>query len=95
LHWSHGHEDRYHRGHGLIGRPLVSLLGTRGHEVIAASPSTGIDALTGSGLGQALKSAAVAVDVSDAPSFEDATALAFFRGTTANLLAAARDAGWR
>lgn len=82
-------------GTGLIGRPLVGLLGARGHEVIAASPSTGIDALTGAGLAEAVKGAAVVVDVSNAPSFEDAAALAFFRGTTGNLLAAARDAGVR
>ncbi len=82
-------------GTGLIGRPLVALLGARGHEVTAASPSTGIDALTGAGLSAALADAAVVVDVSNAPSFEDAAALAFFRGTTGNLLVAARDAGVR
>jgi len=79
-------------GTGLIGRPLVGLLRAEGHEVVAASPSTGIDALTGAGLAQALTDAAVVVDVSNAPSFEDAAALAFFRGTTTNLLKAARDA---
>lgn len=79
-------------GTGLIGRPLVGLLRTRGHEVVAASPSTGINALTGAGLAQALTDASVVVDVSNAPSFEDATALAFFRGATNNLLEAARDA---
>jgi hypothetical protein len=82
-------------GTGLIGRPLVGLLRAEGHEVVAASPSTGIDALTGAGLAQALTDAAVVVDVSNAPSFEDAAALAFFRGTTTNLLEAARDAGVR
>lgn len=80
-------------GTGLIGRPLVGLLRAEGHEVVAASPSTGIDALTGAGLAQALTDAAVVVDVSNAPSFEDAAALAFFRGTTTNLLEAAREAG--
>lgn len=82
-------------GTGLIGRPLVGLLRARGHDVIAASPSTGIDARTGAGLVEALTDAAVVIDVSNAPSFEDAAALAFFRGTTGNLLAAARDAGVR
>lgn len=82
-------------GTGLIGRPLVGLLRAEGHEVVAASPSTGIDALTGAGLAQALTDAAVVVDVSNAPSFEDEAALAFFRGTTTNLLEAARDAGVR
>lgn len=80
-------------GTGLIGRPLVSLLRAGGHEVVAASPSMGIDALTGTGLAQALKGAAVVVDVSNAPSFEDAAALAFFRCTTANLMEAAHAAG--
>ena len=79
-------------GTGLIGQPLVGLLRARGHEVIAASPSSGVDALTGAGLAQALNNAAIIIDVSNAPSFEDAAALAFFRGTTGNLLAAARDA---
>jgi uncharacterized protein YbjT (DUF2867 family) len=65
-------------GTGLIGRPLVGLLRAEGHEVVVASPSTGIDALTGAGLAQALTDAAVMVDVSNAPSFEDAAALAFF-----------------
>ncbi len=84
-------------GTGLIGRPLASLLEAEGHEVVIASlsPSTGIDALTGAGLAQALEGAAVVIDVSNAPSFEEAAVLAFFRGTTTNLLAAARDAGVR
>ena len=82
-------------GTGLIGRPLVRLLRAEGHEVVVASPSTGIDALTGAGLAQALNDAAVVVDVSNAPSFEDEAALAFFCGTTTNLLEAARDAGVR
>jgi uncharacterized protein YbjT (DUF2867 family) len=82
-------------GTGLIGRPLVGFLRARGHDVVAASPSTGIDALTGAGLAEALSDATVVVDVSNAPSFEDEAALAFFRGTTANLLTAAREAGVR
>jgi uncharacterized protein YbjT (DUF2867 family) len=82
-------------GTGLIGRPLVGLLQAKGHEVVGASPSTGIDALTGTGLTQTLTDAAIVVDVSNAPSFEDAAALAFFRTTTANLLEAARDTGVR
>lgn len=82
-------------GTGLIGRPLVGLLQANGYEVVAASPSMGIDALTGAGLAQALKDAAVVVDVSNAPSFEDAAALAFFRTTTTHILEAARAAGVR
>lgn len=80
-------------GTGLIGRPLVGLLQAKGHDVVAASPTTGIDALTGVGLADALNGASVLVDVSNAPSFEDMAALAFFRGTTGNLLKAAREAG--
>ena len=82
-------------GTGLIGRPLVGLLRAGGHTVVAASPSMGIDAVTGAGLAQALADATVVVDVSNAPSFEDTAALAFFRTTTANLLEAARNAGVR
>ena len=82
-------------GTGLIGRALVVLLRAEGHEVVAASPSTGIDVLTGAGLAQALTGAAAVVDVSNAPSFEDEAALAFFRSTTTNLLEAARHAGVR
>jgi uncharacterized protein YbjT (DUF2867 family) len=80
-------------GTGLIGRPLVGLLQAKGHDVVAASPSTGIDALTGVGLAHAISGASVVIDVSNAPSFEDMAALAFFRGTTSNLLKAAREAG--
>ncbi len=82
-------------GTGLIGRPLVGLLREQGHDVVAASPSSGIDALTGKGIADALAGAAVVVDVSNAPSFEDEAALSFFRGTTTNIVAAARAAGVR
>lgn len=82
-------------GTGLIGRTLVSLLRNQGHDVVAASPSTGVNALTGAGLSGALAGAAAVVDVSNAPSFDDAAALAFFQGTTTNLREAARTAGVR
>ncbi|WP_157218970.1 SDR family oxidoreductase [Flavisphingomonas formosensis] len=82
-------------GTGLIGRPLGALLEAKGHQVVVASPSRGIDALTGEGLDHAMADASVVIDVSNAPSFEDAAALAFFRGTTTNLLEAARNAGVR
>lgn len=82
-------------GTSLIGRPLVGLLREQGHEVVAASPSTGIDALSGEGVTEALAGAAVVVDVSNAPSFEDEAALLFFRGTTTNIVEAARAAGVR
>ena len=65
-------------GSGLIGSKVVTLLRARGHEVIAASPQSGVDTLTGRGLAQALEGAQVVVDVANSPSFEDAAVLAFF-----------------
>jgi uncharacterized protein YbjT (DUF2867 family) len=82
-------------GSGLIGAKLVRNLRERGHEVIAASPKTGIDALTGEGLAQALAGARVSVDVMNAPSWEDAAVLQFFDTSTRNLLAAEAGAGVR
>jgi uncharacterized protein YbjT (DUF2867 family) len=75
-------------GSGLIGKKLVKLLGERGHEVVAASPSTGVNAVTGEGLTEALTGARVVVDVANAPSWEDAAVMAFFDTSTRNLLAA-------
>jgi len=80
-------------GSGLIGSKLVARLEASGHEVVAASPSSGVDALTGEGLAGVLEGAAVAVDVSNSPSFEDDTVLAFFTTSTGNLLAAEATAG--
>src|SRR5258706_5291468 len=82
-------------GSGLIGTKLVKNLRERGHEVIAASPTTGINALTGEGLAQALAGAQVIVDVMNAPSWEDAAVLKFFDTSTRNLLAAEAKAGVR
>ncbi len=82
-------------GTGLIGKPLGPLLEAKGHEVVVASPSRGIDAVKGTGLDDAMAGAAVVIDVSNAPSFEDAAVMAFFRGATTNLLAAARKGGVR
>jgi uncharacterized protein YbjT (DUF2867 family) len=65
-------------GSGLIGTKLVSNLRQRGHEVVAASPSTGVNALTGEGLAEALAGAQVVVDVANSPSFEDKAAMEFF-----------------
>lgn len=75
-------------GTGLIGSKLVSGLSTHGHEAVAASPNTGVNTLTGEGLADALADAAVVVDVSNSPSFEDAAVLEFFETSTRNLLAA-------
>jgi uncharacterized protein YbjT (DUF2867 family) len=73
-------------GSGLIGSRLVSLLRKHGHEAIAASPSSGVNTLTGEGLAKALQGASVVVDVSNSPSFEDAAVLKFFVTSTRNLL---------
>ncbi|WP_422771280.1 SDR family oxidoreductase [Plantactinospora sp. WMMC1484] len=75
-------------GSGLIGSRVVDLLGARGHQVVAASPRTGVNAVTGEGLAEALDGAEVVVDVSNSPSFEPAAALEFFETSTRNLLAA-------
>ncbi|MFI0353282.1 SDR family oxidoreductase [Actinomadura sp. 9N407] len=80
-------------GTGLIGSKLVTGLGEQGHEVVAASPTTGVDTLTGEGLGDALAGAAVVIDVSDSPSPEDVAVLEFFETSTRNLLAAEAAAG--
>ncbi len=80
-------------GSGLIGAKVVSNLRQRGHEVVAASPSTGVNTLTGEGLAEALNGAQVVVDVANSPSFEDKPALEFFETSGRNLLAAAKAAG--
>ena len=70
-------------GTGLIGGKLVNLLRSGGHEVIAASPSLGINSITGEGLTEALTGAQVVVDVTNAPSWEDKAVLEFFETSTA------------
>src|SRR6266700_3723449 len=80
-------------GTGLIGAKLVSLLRSEGHEVIAASPSLGINSITGEGLTEALIEAQVVVDVTNAPSWEDNAVLEFFETSTRNLLAAEKKTG--
>jgi uncharacterized protein YbjT (DUF2867 family) len=80
-------------GTGLIGTKLVHNLRQRGHEVEAAAPSTGVNTLTGEGLAEGLTGAQVAVDVSNAPSWEDNAVLAFFETSGRNLLAAEAAAG--
>src|SRR5688572_8186035 len=82
-------------GSGLIGRKLAALLEQAGHQVTAASPSTGVNAVTGEGLAQALAGAEVVIDVSNSPSFEDEAVMQFFRASTRNLLAAELAAGVR
>ena len=80
-------------GSGLIGSKVVNILRTRGHEVVAASPSSGVNTLTGEGLAEALKGAQVVVDVANSPSFEDKPALDFFETSGRNLLSAEKSAG--
>ena len=82
-------------GTGLIGKKLVNNLRRLGHEVVAASPSSGVNALTGEGLAKALAGANVVVDVSNSPSWEDAAVMEFFDLSTRNLLAAESAAGVR
>jgi uncharacterized protein YbjT (DUF2867 family)/quercetin dioxygenase-like cupin family protein len=80
-------------GTGLIGSKVVNILRQRGHEVVAASPSTGVNTLTGEGLAEALAGAQVVVDVANSPSFEDKPALDFFETSGRNLLSAEKSAG--
>ena len=80
-------------GTGLIGSKVVNILRQRGHEVVAASPSSGVNTLTGEGLAEALTGAQVVVDVANSPSFEDKPALDFFETSGRNLLAAEKAAG--
>lgn len=82
-------------GSGLIGTKLVTRLRALNHEVIAASPSTGVNALSGEGIQEALAGAQVAVDVANSPSFEDTAVMAFFETSSRNLLAAGKAAGVR
>jgi uncharacterized protein YbjT (DUF2867 family) len=71
----------------------VNLLRARGHEVVAASPSQGINSITGEGLTEALTGAQVVVDVTNSPSFEDKAVLEFFETSTRNVLAAEEKTG--
>jgi uncharacterized protein YbjT (DUF2867 family) len=80
-------------GTGLIGRKLATKLQSGGHHVVAASPSTGVNSLTGEGLEKVLTRANVVVDVTNSPSFEDNAVLDFFRRSTGHLLSAAAAAG--
>ena len=82
-------------GTGLIGVKLVNNLRQSGHEVVAASPSKGINSVTGEGLTAVLAGTQVVVDVSNAPSWEDNAVLEFFDRSTRNLLAAEEKAGVR
>jgi uncharacterized protein YbjT (DUF2867 family) len=80
-------------GSGLIGAKLVNNLRQRGHKVVAASPASGINTITGEGLAEALAGAEVVIDVANSPSFEDKAVLEFFETSGRNLLAAEAIAG--
>ncbi|MDB6028918.1 MAG: hypothetical protein JWM68_5141 [Verrucomicrobiales bacterium] len=73
-------------GSGLIGSKVVTKLDEHGHEALAASPSSGVNTLTGEGLAEILEGASVVVDVSNSPSFADAPVMEFFKTSTGNLL---------
>jgi uncharacterized protein YbjT (DUF2867 family) len=82
-------------GTGLIGSKLVQNLRERGHDVLAATPSTGVNSITREGLAQAMDGADIVVDVANAPSWEDQAVLDFFETSSRNLLAAEAAAGVR
>src|SRR5256714_15256895 len=82
-------------GTGLIGTKLVNNLRQRGHEVVAASPSSGVNTFTGEGLAEVLTGAQVVVDVANAPQWDDKAVLEFFETAGRNLLAAEGAAGGR
>ena len=82
-------------GTGLIGSKTVTILRQRGHEVVAASPNTGVNTITGEGLKQAMAGTQVVIDLANSPSFEDKAVLEFFETSGRNLLAAEAAAGVR
>jgi uncharacterized protein YbjT (DUF2867 family) len=82
-------------GTGLIGSKTVVILRQGGHEVVAASPQSGINSITGEGLSEAMAGAQVVIDLANSPSFEDKAVLEFFEASGRNLLAAEAAAGVR
>ena len=82
-------------GTGLIGTKTAQILRQGGHEVIAASPSTGVNSITGEGLEAAMRGAQVVVDLSNSPSWADQEVLDFFQTSSRNILAAEAAAGVR
>jgi uncharacterized protein YbjT (DUF2867 family) len=82
-------------GTGLIGSKTVAILRQRGHEVIAGSPQSGVNTITGEGLKGTLAGAQVVIDLANSPSFEDKTVLDFFETSGRNLLPAETAAGVR
>jgi uncharacterized protein YbjT (DUF2867 family) len=82
-------------GTGLIGSKTAAILRKGGHEVLAASPNTGVNTITGEGLNKALAGAQVVIDLANSPSFEDKAVLEFFETSGRSLLAAEATAGVR
>jgi uncharacterized protein YbjT (DUF2867 family) len=82
-------------GTGLIGSKTAAILRQGGHEVVAASPKSGINSITGEGLKQAMAGAQVVIDLANSPSFEDQAVLEFFQTSGRNLLAAEAATGVR
>ena len=82
-------------GTGLIGSKAVAILRQGGHEVVAASPKSGVDTITGEGLKEALAGAQVVIDLANSPSFEDQAVLEFFQTSGRNLFPAEAAAGVR
>jgi uncharacterized protein YbjT (DUF2867 family) len=80
-------------GTGLIGSKTVAILREGGHEVVAASPQSGVNTVTGEGLKEAVAGAQVVIDLANSPSFEDKAVLEFFQTSGRNLLAAEAAAG--
>jgi uncharacterized protein YbjT (DUF2867 family) len=80
-------------GTGLIGSKTVANLRKLGHEVVAASPNSGVNTITGEGVKEAVAGAQVVVDLANSPSFEDEAVLKFFETSGRNLLAAEAAAG--
>jgi uncharacterized protein YbjT (DUF2867 family) len=80
-------------GAGVLGSKVVQKLQDHGHDAVPASPRTGVNALTGEGLADALTGADVVVDVSNSPSFDDDPVMEFFTTSTNNLVDAAKSAG--
>src|SRR2546421_476375 len=82
-------------GTGRIGSKVVAILRQGGHEVVAASPNTGVNTITGEGVKEAVAGAQVGIDLANSPSFEDKAVLEFFETSGRNLLPAEATAGVR
>ena len=82
-------------GTGLIGSKVASNLRQKGHEIVAAAPSTGVNTITGAGLAEALAGAQIVIDVANAPDFSDEAVMTFFNTSGRNLMTAEKSAGVR